>query len=106
MNDNKSDWEEGGIGGRIDELDKEDLSVDELLDIEEKIEERIESYEQESEALQGQLYGEKMEMEDRKNNLSRKERIAEALEELEAQRMTVRSRLKNQGYAPGENQND
>jgi hypothetical protein len=106
MNGNKSDWDGGEAGGRIDELDNEDLSVDELLDIEEKIEERIESYEQESEALQGQLYGEKMEIEDRKNNLSRKERIAEALEELEAQRLTVRSRLKNMGYAAGEDQKD
>jgi len=106
MNDNENEWEEGNAGARIDELDNEDLSVDELLDIEEKIEERIEAYEQESEALQGQLYGEEMGLEDRKNNFTRREQIAEALEKLEAQRLTVRSRLKNMGYAPGYNQND
>ena len=42
----------------------------------------------------------------RKGNLSRKERIAEALEELEEQKRIVRRRLKGQGYDVGEGKGD
>ena len=82
--------ENGDEGARIGELDNEDLSIEELLDIDDRIEERIEGLERESEALSGDLYGEKMAMGQRKGNLSRKERIAEALEELEGQKRIVR----------------
>jgi len=98
MKDDETGMENGDEGARIGELDNEDLSIEELLDIEEKIEERIEGLEGESEALSADLYGEKMTMEQRKDNLSRKERIAEALEELEGQKRVVRDRLKEQGY--------
>ncbi len=97
---------DGEEGSRIDELDNEDLSIEELLDIEDRIEERIERLEEESEALSEELYGEKMATGQRKSNLSRKEEIAEALEELEGQMRIVRSRLKGLGYDVGEGKND
>jgi uncharacterized protein (UPF0335 family) len=106
MKDDETGMGIGDEGARIGELDNEDLSIEELLDIEEKIEERIEGLERESEALSADLYGEKMTMEQRKDNLSRKERIAEALEELEEQKRLVRSRLKSQGYDVGEGKGD
>ena len=49
--------ENGDEGARIGELDNEDLSIEELLDIEDKIEERIEGLEEESEALSGTSTG-------------------------------------------------
>lgn len=97
----KNDETGGKIGDenfRVGELDNEDLSIEELLDIEERIEGRIERLEEESESLSEELYGEKMAMGERKRNLSRKESIAEALEGLEAQKRIVRERLKEQGY--------
>jgi hypothetical protein len=106
MSDDESKMNDGDEGARIDELDNEDLSIEELLDIEDKIEERIEGLEEESEALSGELYGEKMTTEDRKRNLSRKEQVAEALEELEEQKRIVRARLKSQGYDVGEGKDD
>jgi|WetSurMetagenome_2_1015567.scaffolds.fasta_scaffold848846_2 hypothetical protein len=106
MNDDKNRMDNADEGARIDELDNEDLSIEELLDIEDKIEERIEGLEQESEALSGELNGEKMARGQRKGHLSRKERIAEALEELEGQQRIARSRLKSMGYDGGEGKGD
>ncbi len=106
MKDNENGVENGDEGARIGELDNEDLSIEELLDIEDRLEARIEGLEQESEALSGDLYGEKMATGQRKRNLSRKERIAEALEELEEQKQIVRSRLKSQGYDVREGKDD
>ncbi len=95
MKDDENGLENGDEGTRIGELDNEDLSIEELLDIEDRIEARIEGLEQESEALSGDLYGEK-----------KAERIAEALEELEDQKRIVRSRLKSRGYDVGEGKGD
>lgn len=106
MKDDKDAMESGDEGARIGELDNEDLSIEELLDIEDRIEAKIEGLEQESEDLSGDLYGEKMATGQRKRNLSRKERIAEALEELEEQKRIVRTRLKSQGYDVGEGKGD
>jgi hypothetical protein len=106
MRDDKKRMDGGDDGARINELDNEDLSIEELLDIEDKIEERIEGLERESEALSGELYGETMTTGGKKGNLSRKEQVAEALEELEEEKRIVRSRLKSQGYDVGEGKND
>jgi len=80
-------------GIRIDALDNEDLGIEELLDIEDKIDARIEELEERSEALSAELYGEKQLLGERKRNLEEKERIAEALESLEAQREALRERV-------------
>lgn len=80
-------------GIRIDALDNEDLGIEELLDIEDKIDARIEELEERSEALSGALYGEKQSLSERKRNLEEKERVAEALESLETQREALRERV-------------
>ena len=98
MKNDKTGGEIGDESFRVGELDNEDLSIEELLDIEERIEGRIERLEEESESLSEGLYGEKMALGERKRNLSRKESVAEALEGLEAQKRIVRERLKEQGY--------
>ena len=83
---------------RIGELDNEDLGIDELLDIEDRIAQRIEAFEEESETLSGELLEEQMSAGERKVNLTRKEWLAEALEELAAQKRIVRERLSVLGY--------
>jgi hypothetical protein len=98
-------WADSDPGSRIDRLDREDLEVEDLEDIEGEIEERIEAYERQSEALSADLLDEKMSGTERKRNLAEKERIAEALEKLEIQKQVVSDRLKAlEGM--GEREND
>jgi hypothetical protein len=78
---------------RIDALDNEDLGIEELLDIQEKIEAKIEELERQSDVFSGDPYGEKMPPAERKHNLEEKERIAEDLEALETQKQAVQERL-------------
>ncbi len=98
MKDTKNGWDEGDAAARIEDLDGEDLDIEELLDIEGRIEEKIEGYEAKAQGISGDLLGEKLSLHQKKLLSEEKAALAEALESLLAQRENVRSQLRSRGY--------
>ncbi len=98
MKDPNSPWDDAEGQARIEDLDGEDLDIEELLDIEGQIEEKIEGYEAKAQGISGELLGEKLSLHQKKLLSEEKEALAEALESLLAQRENVRSQLRSRGY--------
>ncbi len=99
----KYDWDEGSA--RMEDLDSEDLEIEELLDIEDKIEEKIENLEARAAEISGDLLGKTLGFGKKKVLAEEKEALEEALESLMAQRANVRLQLQGRGYDGGGEKN-
>ena len=98
MTDPNDGWDQGDATARIEDLDGEDLDIEELLDIESKIEEKIEDYEAKAQGISGNMLGEKLPFRKKRLLSEEKAALAESLESLLAQRENVRSQLRDRGY--------
>ena len=104
MNQPAGEMVERAKGVRIGALDNEELDIEELLDIDERLDGMIEGYEGEYEALTDRLYRVKMTTTERKRAIFRREAVAEVLEGLEEQKGIVRRRLESRGYVLGDDE--
>jgi len=106
MKSGKTDWAGLAAEGRIEDLDSEDLEIEELLDIEDKIEAKIEDFEAKAVEISADLLASKLSFKKRRALTEEKEELDSALESLLAQRANVRAQLQSRGYDEGGEKGD
>lgn len=106
MKSRKTDWTGLAAEGRIEDLDSEDLEIEELLDIEDKIEAKIEDFESKAAEISADLLASKLSFNQRRALTEEKEELDGALESLLAQRANVRAQLQSRGYDEGVEKED